>query len=413
MRSKRKTSIILSIMFLLPLFPINNSFSLESRLLNIIDEMVSSLSMHRKAWTETFGGDGDDIGFYVQQTSDDGYIVVGTTSSYGKWRDIWVIKIDEDGEMLWNKIFGFNNSDEKGYCIQETNDDGYVIAGDISSNVGCNAWLIKIDSNGDILWSKTFDDEKWNTSARYIQQTDDNGYIVTGWIYGYDLSNIWVLKLDEYGDKVWEKIIEREGSRGYCIQKTSDKGYIIVGSIYSYDTMNSDIYLVKIDEEGNKLWSKTFGGKNNDEGYCVQETRDNGYIICGIYSHKKFFNPSDRDAWLIKTDDKDEIIWNKTFGGEDIDIGYFTRETKDDGYIITGFTYSYGKRGTNNIWLIKTDSNGNEIWNRTFDFESSGGYCVQETEDGGYIMVGWEWKVIDPWTRYGTYDLLLIKVYQN
>ena len=327
-----------------------------------------------KMWNKTFGGPEEDWGNSVQQTIDEGYIIIGRTYSYGIGNnDIWLIKTDKEGNELWNKTFGGLGSDI-GNSVRQTTDEGYIIIGSTKSYSKKNydIWLIKTDKKGNKLWDKTFG-ESYADHGYSVQQTSDDGYIIIGTISdpgpilaGIGICrNIWLIKTDPHGNKLWDKTfganlkfltryLDDQNNDGRSIQQTRDEGYIITGSTNSHGAGNDDIWLIKTDKKGNKLWDKTFGGPDADWGNSVQQTMDGGYIICG----GSYFMGAERgDLWMIKTDKKGNKLWDKTFGGPDADWGNSVQQTMDGGYIIAGSTMSYGE-GISDIWLIKTDACG-------------------------------------------------------
>ena len=197
---------------------------------------------------------------------------------------------------------------------------------------------------------------------------------------------------------------------GYCVQQTSDGGYIIVGSTNCFGASGCDVYLIKTDSNGNMQWNKTYGGGRDDVGYCVQQTSDGGYIIVGttnsfVTSREDNYLTKTDAFYLIKTDAYGNMQWNKTYGGKDTDVGYCVQQTSDGGYIIVGSTKSFGASGYD-VYLIKTDSNGNMQWNKTY---GGGGYDVglrvRQTSDGGYIIVGGTLSF-----RTNSWDVYLIKL---
>jgi hypothetical protein len=254
-------------------------------------------------WTKTLGSNGGEEGYSVRQTEDGGYIITGVIAYFGtENHDVWLIKTNSSGDTLWTKTYG-GSEHEWGYSVQQTNDEGYIITGVTSSfgTGGHDVWLIKTNAAGDTLWTKTF-----------------------GGIYS---------------------------DQGYSLQQTKDGEYIITGYTDSFGARGGgDIWLIKTNPSGDTLWTKTYGGNGSDIGCSVQQTMDGGYIITGETSS---FGAGGIDVWLIKTTASGDTLWTKTFGGSSYDYGQSVQQTIDEGYIITGLTMSFGA-GNHDIWLIKT-----------------------------------------------------------
>jgi len=350
--------------------------------------LISTLS--GQGWTRTFGGSSIDSGQSVQQTSDGGYIILGYTGSYGNvGYNFWLIKTDSEGIEEWNQIFDIGDIDY-GLFVQETHDEGYILLGTTFSFLTdhSDVWLIKTDSQGEEEWNQTFggsDDDFGNS----VQQTTDGGYIIIGYTesYGNGDLDVWLIKTDSQGNEEWDQTFGgSEIEYGSSIQQTTDDGYIITGSTKSYGNGDLDVWLIKTDSQGNEEWDQTFGGSQSDYGYSVKQIRDEGYVITGYT--RSYEDDGEDDIHLIKTDPQGNELWSQTFGGSEIDYGFSVEQTTDDGYVITGSTGSYGN-GLSDIWLIKTDSQGNEEWNQTFGgSENDTGTSVIQTTDGGYIIIG-------------------------
>ena len=309
-------------------------------------------------WSRAFGGTNGDNGSSVQPTSDGGYIVTGYTYSYGAGvADVWLVKTDATGNKLWDKTFGGADNDW-GNSVQTTSDGGYIIAGYTYSYGagGTDLWLIKTDASGNRTWDKTLG----GTSLDYgnsVQPTFDGGYIIAGYTYSYGAggTDVWLVKTDAAGNKLWDKTFGgTDKERGNSVQSTSDGGYIIVGYTVSYGAGGADVWLVKTDANGDKLWDKTFGGTDNECGNSVQPTSDGGYVVAGYTAS---YGAGNFDVWLIKTDASGNKLWDKTFGGTNGDGGNSVQPTSDSGFVITGYTDSYGA-GYDDVWLIKTDASG-------------------------------------------------------
>jgi len=344
-------------------------------------------------WEKTFGGSGDDSAACVQQTADGGYIVAGytgdMTSSGAGAGDVCLIKTDASGDVLWEKTFGGSKFDSAWY-VQHTSDGGYIVAGTTFSfgAGGGDIYLIKTDASGDAIWEKTFGGSggEW---AGCIQQTRDGGYIVAGGASYFVLadrdSDVYLIKTDTSGNEVWKRTFGGSGAdSGYCVQQTSDGGYIIAG-VTGLDYQGRDVYLIKTSASGNVVWERTFGGSKDDSASYVQQTSDGGYIVAG---YTNSVGAGGEDVYLIKTNASGYKVWEKTFGGSADDYANCVQQTTDGGYIIAGWTRSFGA-GDNDVYLVRTDALGNELWEKTFGGSKADlARYVQQTSDGGYIVAG-------------------------
>jgi hypothetical protein len=338
---------------------------------------------------KTFGGSDDDYGYSVQQTTDGGYIIGGNTDSFGNGGDVYLVKTNSNGEEEWTKTFGGSDNDY-GRSVQQTTDGGYVITGYTSSfgNGSTDVYLVKTNSNGEEEWTKTFGGSDYDYGYS-VQQTTDGGYIIGGntdsFGNGY-FKDVYLIKTNSEGDSLWTKTFGgSHDDYGRSVQQTTDGGYIISGITTSFGN-GGDVYLVKTNSEGDSLWTKTFGGSDYDYGRSVQQTTDGGYIISG-YTFS-FGNGSTTDVYLVKTNSNGEEEWTKTFGGSDDDYGYSVQQTTDGGYIIGGNTDSFGNGG--DVYLVKTNSEGDSLWTKTFGgSDDDYGRSVQQKTDGGYIISGY------------------------
>jgi predicted secreted protein len=312
-------------------------------------------------WEKTFGGSDEDWGFSVQQTKDGGYILLGETESFGAGgADFWLIKTDARGNKQWEKTFGGSEDDgaagwlpDWGWgSVQQTKDGGFILLGTtLSFGAGdADFWLIKTDANGNKEWERTFGGSSFDWGLS-VQQTKDGGFILLGYTssFGARLIDFWLIKTDARGKKQWDKTLGgRVDDYGSSVQQTKDGGYILLGWTASFSEAY-DFLLIKTDASGEKQWERTFGGSGFNRGVSVQQTSDGGYILLGYTSS---FGAGGADFWLIKTDANGNKLWDKTFGGSKGDGGRSVQQTSDGGYILLGYTYSFGA-GDADFWLIK------------------------------------------------------------
>jgi len=308
----------------------------------------------------------------------------------------------------WERTYGSATGADNGASVQQTADGGYIIAGTYSLVPGIyDIYLIKTDAKGDTLWTKTYGGANQDNGTS-IQQTNDGGYIITGYTFsfGAGLSDVYLIKTDANGDTLWTKTFGgTNDDLATSVRQTADKGYIITGWTKSFGTGLIDVYLIKTNVNGDTLWTKTFGGINDDGGGSVQQTTDKGYIITGW---TKSFGAGSDDVYLIKTDSLGDTLWTKTFGGINNEQGGSVQQTADGGFIITGTTNSFGA-GFKDVYVIKTDVNGDTLWTKTFGgIITDQGSSIQQTTDGGYIITGNTYSF-----GSGSNDVYLIKTNVN
>jgi len=339
-----------------------------------VTTFLSAAGWIKVYYTDT--GYGWAEGRSVRQTTDGGYIITGTMVNSGDGSvedcsvDLWLVKTDSAGDTMWTRTYGREGPYvyDEGLCVQQTTDGGYIVTGYTNGKTYYAAgdlWLLKTDEYGDTEWTRTFiGDHSYDVDKGYwVEQTSDGGYIVTGYM---DRAYLWLIKTDKFGDTTWAKTYH--GLWGYCVREIEGGGYIV----------SSSGGLLKTDADGDSLWLKPC-----DTWGEVEQTTDEGYILIGGVNIQ-----GGTELRLTKTDADGDTLWTRTYGGPQDDGGTSVQQTTDGGYIVLGNTRSFGA-GNWDIWLLKTDANGDTLWTRTFGGERyEMGYSVQQTTDGGYIITG-------------------------
>jgi len=336
-------------------------------------------------WNKTFGGDREEYAMFrsLKHNSDDTFFIISQTNSFGSGNnDIWLIKTDLEGNELWNRTYGGSNDEWPGWLI-ETAEGGYILIGTtFSYGVGeSDIWLIKIDSNGNIEWDRTLggSGHEW---GQHIFHTND-GYFIGARTnsFGAGQYDNWLVKTDENGNIIWDKTIGTRGAEwgGYLIE-TLDGGYASIGYTTDPSVNNFDMHLIKIDENGNELWSKTFDDRGMEHGHGLCQSSDGGYILTGLTSE---YWGSEGDIFIVKTDQFGNEIWSKTIGGSADELGNSIIMTSDNNYLITGSLDS-------DLLLLKIDDEGNNIFSYKIGGEGydSGGSLLQLTDEN-YIISGY------------------------
>jgi hypothetical protein len=360
-------------------------------------------SAQQLTFQKTYGGTGIDQGHSIRTTFDGGYIITGYTQSYGAggvFDDVYLIKTDVNGDTLWTKTYGGTVYSD-GYSVEQTSDSGYVIAGSTDSfgNGGFDVYLIRTDKNGDTLWTKTYGGIN-NDEGFSVQQTTDGGFIIAGATVSFGSGNhdVYLIKTDFNGELLWTKTFGGTGDDyGFSVKQTNDEKYLVVGN-----HSTGGVYLIKTNESGDTLWTKSYivyGPPHINLGYSMEQTADNGYIIAGTASSETF---------LLKTDSIGSLQWTKMFGGESNDIVMSVHQNTDGGYILGGWSQSFPV-GSYHSMLIRTNAIGDTLWTRTYGGGGTPrGYSVQQAKDGGFIFLASASAF-----GAGNYDLYLVKTDSN
>jgi len=356
----------------------------------------------RNVWQKVFAGTWLGEARSVRETKDKGYICTGYTVSERRTDfDIKVVKLDASGNLVWEKTFG-GEFHERSYSVQQTSDGGYVVAGYTMSfgAGGRDVYVLKLDANGNTLWERTFGGSG-DDVAHSIQQTSDGGYIVGGYTESFGTSgkNIYVLKLDADGKRVWERTFKGTGDdMAHSVQQTSDGGYILAGRTRSLDTGHKEACVIKLDAKGDLVWQSTFSGTGDSIAFCVQETTDGGYIVAGVADSVGVGS----SISVLKLNASGQLQWQKTYGGNTDNEAYSVQQTRDGGYIVAGYSGSLGFGAEVSAYVLKLNADGQVEWERIL---VGGGNdvarCVQQTSDGGYVVAGYTGVI-------GVYDFAYI-----
>lgn len=387
-------------------------------------------------WQRSLGGSAPDIARSVQQTKDGGFIIGGCTYSndfdvtaHIGGADYWIVKLTSIGVIEWQKCLGGSGYDDAS-DISQTYDGGYIVAGSSASMDGdvsrlysigkTDYWVVKLNDTGKVVWERTLGGS--NSDLAYsVIQANDSGYIVAGASssgdgvvsgnHGNDgVSDYWIAKLISPGILVGEKSLGGASpDEAYSIQQTMDGGFIVAGTSSSKDgdvTKNWgfwDYWIVKLSNEANIEWEKSFGGSGLDKAYAIQQTNDGGYIAVGesysedgdVTGHHDSWSSS--DAWVVKMTETGDIQWQISLGGYHNDVACAIEQTTDGGYVVGcygssndgNFTTPKDRPFSKDIWIVKLSTEGKIEWKMPLggsqdDILSS----IKETSDGGYIIAG-------------------------
>ena len=369
---------------------------------------IASLPLHAQ-WARAYGGNGDDWANSIQQTVDGGYIVVGYTESFGAGNmDFWILKLSFTGAVEWQRSYG-GSGDEEALAVQQTSDEGYIVAG-YTDSFGAgrkDIWVLKLTSSGIIEWQQTFGGSRddWASS---IRQADDEGFIIgaSSDSWGAGEADFWIIKLDSAGNVDWQKLYVFDVNaylKSICL--TADGGCIVAGHLTPSVIGRTDLLILKLDSAGLIDWQRCYGGVSDDWGNSIQQTSEGGYIVAG---YTDSFGAGNYDFWVLKLTSLGNIDWQRTFGKTQADWANSVQQTSDGGYIIAGCTESFGA-GYADFWVLKLESSGSIEWQTAY---GGGGddaaFSIQQTGDEGYIAAG----VTGSYGAAGL-DFLALKLYSD
>ncbi len=348
-------------------------------------------------WEKTYGGTGDDRAYDAIPTSD-GFMVVGSSGSFIQQQTVgWAIRLDREGNVVWNQTYPENVSTE--FRCALSLQDGFLLLGNMLSS-SPNGYIVKIDNEGKMLWNVTVG---VGSSAKLWSAVEtEDGFVLAGFTLGA-FGNVWIAKINVNGTEVWSKTFGGQTEcAGRAITLSPDNGFVVAGFINdSSASADYDFLLCKFDAQGNIQWNKTYGGSESDKAYDILTASD-GYLIAGDTRSK---GAGDCDAWVLKVDWDGNLLWDKTVGGSNFDEATCISSSIRGGYIVGGWTISYGN-GQRDFWLFKLDDSGNLLWNCTLgrsDYEEA--YAVCQVSENEFVMAGWTESIGN-----GYYDFYVVDI---
>jgi hypothetical protein len=352
-------------------------------------------------WEKTYGGTGDDRAFYAI-TAENGYVVVGSSTSLEQDKtEAWVIRLDDNGTALWNQTYPEGAGSEFRCVLGLT--DGFLFVGNTySPSRDWDGYTVRTNSDGKLLWNFTLGGEKVDRFFSASKISD--GFMLVGLTasFGDGNSDVWVVKINEEGSIVWNKTYGWSmDDAGRSITAAENNCLMVAGYTNSTGYGDYDFLVLQIDAAGNMLWNRTYGGTQSEKAYAIAPAQE-GYVVVGDTRSK---GEGDSDAWVIKVDLNGNLLWDKAVGGEDFDQPTCVKASAHGGFLVGGFTFSFGN-GERDFWLFKVDGSGNILWSTTVGrngFEEA--YAVLETAENEFVMVGWTNSI-----GAGYYDYYIVKI---
>jgi hypothetical protein len=357
---------------------------------NLISTSLFSLILlfnyGQSTFEKTFGGEYDEYAHSILQTEDNGYILCGHTCTFGSGgQDVYIVKTDASGTIEWTQTYGGGGEDH-GYYISKANNGGFIICAESTSTGSRTAYIIRIDSNGNVIWENNINANYLSTS-RCLVQTEANDIIVCGSTSMTNLgeTDVLLFKLNESGELIWNKKYGGDGyDFAYSICETTDGGFVMAGGSSFPEKGNYDIYIIKTDTEGDTVWTRKYGGSIYDAAYSILKSND-GNLFVGSSSAIT----GDMKHRILKLDNNGDTLWTKTYGEDASSFGMNISLTNDNCLIGCGWSKNLNEQESR-LNLYKTDVNGNLLWFKYFGGDSYDiGYDVFEANDLGLVVAGY------------------------
>ncbi len=356
-------------------------------------------------WIYTYGTNTGESVASLKQTADGGYILAGSKASgldMDSHSDAWLLKLDQNGSIVWQKSYGGTGNYSAAFA-EQTEDGSYVVVGSYNAGHDYDIWFLKLDAHGNVLLQKTYGglSDDYAVSAK---STLDGGFLIAGNTYSFGAGNrdVWILKVDAGGNVEWEKTYGGSGFDSInAFEKISGGGYIAAGGTYSFGTVNQDVWILKLNGNGEVTWSRTIGDVSYDYANSVQQTIDGGFIVAG-------FTGTNSSAWIIKLDANGTVEWQKRYSEDGRYYAASIRQTQDRGYIVSGtFDPWYG--GLSSPWILKLDELGNIQWMKKYGGKSRDDLLsILQEQDGRYVAAGTALSF-----GAGSQDALVLKLNEN
>ncbi|GBC85869.1 hypothetical protein HRbin11_02328 [bacterium HR11] len=341
-----------------------------------------------QTWAQTYGGGRLEVAYSVRTAADGGLVVAGSTDSFGAGgTDAWVLRLDADGRVLWQKALGGDGTDVA-YAVRPTPDGGFVVAGYTSSFTAggeAGAWVFRLNAAGGLVWQKVY-----GPGVAYgLDRTSDGGFVVAGATTAFGAAGLdaWVLRLDAQGNVVWQRRYGGSGSDvAYSVRAVPDGGFVVAGFTTSFGAGSYDAWVLRLDAAGGVLWQRAYGGGLQDWAYAVDRTSDGGFIVAG---YTESFGAGANDVWVFRLDDSGDVQWTATYGDTADDYAYAVQALPDGGFIVAGYTTSFGAVYLGDFWVLRLGPDGAIVWQKRYGGVSyDWAYAVQALPDGGFVIAG-------------------------